>query len=98
MAASTQARQRLVDPLHLTVEVVNAIYQRRRRGATPECLSEAEADQALTRFLAFPLTLLNPTLLYQQAFAFARTRGLSNAYDSTYVVLTQLLHSTLWTA
>jgi predicted nucleic acid-binding protein len=32
MAASTQARQRIVGPPHLTVEVVNAIYQRRRRG------------------------------------------------------------------
>jgi predicted nucleic acid-binding protein len=98
MAASTQARQRIVGPPHLTVEVVNAIYQRRRRGVPTERLSEAEADQALARFLAFPLALLNPTPLYPQAFAFARTHGLSNVYDSAYVVLAQLLNTTLWTA
>ena len=80
MVASTQARQRLVGPLHLTVEVVNAIYQRRHQGPAPERLSEAEADQALTRFLAFPLALLNLTPLYQQAFAFARNHGLSNRH------------------
>jgi len=98
MAASIQARQRIVSPPHLTVEVVNAIYQRRRRGALHERLSEAEADQALARFLAFPLALLNPTPLYQQAFAFARIHGLSNVYDSAYVVLAQFLNTTLWTA
>ncbi len=98
MAASTQARQRIVGPPHLTVEVVNAIYQRRRRGAPSERLNEAEADQALARFLAFPLALLNPPPLYSHAFAFARTHGLSNVYDSAYVVLAQLLHTTLWTA
>ena len=97
MAASIQARQRLVGTPHLSIEVVNAIYQR-RRGAPQERLSETEADQALARFLAFPLELLSPTPLYEQAFAFARTHGLSNVYDSAYVVLAQLLNTTLWTA
>ena len=97
MAASIQARQRLVGTPHLFIEVVNAIYQR-RRGAPQERLSEIEADQALARFLAFPLELLSPTPLYEQAFAFARTHGLSNVYDSAYVVLAQLLNTTLWTA
>ncbi len=98
MAASIEARQRLVGPPHLPVEVVNAIYQRRRRGAPHERLSEADADQALARFLAFPLELVNPPTLYAQAFAFARTHGLSNVYDSAYVVLAELLGTTLWTA
>ena len=98
MAASIQARQRLVGTPHLAIEVVNAIYQRRRRGAPQERLSDTEADQALARFLAFPLELLSPTPLYEQAFAFARTHGLSNVYDSVYVVLAQFLNTTLWTA
>jgi len=98
MAASIRARQRLVGTPHLTIEVVNAIYQRRRRGPPEERLSEAEADQALTRFLTFPLELLSPTSLYEEAFTFARTHGLSNIYDSAYVVLAQLLNTTLWTA
>ena len=82
MANSIQARQRLVGTPHLIIEVVNAIYQHRRRGAPHERLSEAEADQALARFLAFPLELLGLTTLYQQAFAFARTHRLSNVYDT----------------
>jgi predicted nucleic acid-binding protein len=98
MAASIQARQRLVGTPHLAIEVVNAIFQRRRRGPPEERLSEAEADQALARFLAFPLELLSPASLYEQAFAFARTHRLSNVYDSAYVVLAQLLNTTLWTA
>ena len=40
MAASIQARQRLVGTPHLAIEVVNAIYQRRRRGPPEERLSE----------------------------------------------------------
>jgi predicted nucleic acid-binding protein len=98
MAASIEARQRLVGPPHLPVEVINAIYQRRRRGEPAQRLSEAEADQAVARFFAFPLELVYPPTLYAQAFGFARTHHLSNIYDSAYVVLAELLATTLWTA
>ena len=47
---------------------------------------------------ASALALLSPTPLYEQTFAFARTHGLSNVYDSVYVVLAQFLNTTLWTA
>ena len=98
MTASIEARQRIVGPPHLPVEVSNAIYQRRRRGEPQQRLSEAEADQALARFLAFPLEFVHPPTLYSQAFAFARTHRLSNVYDSAYVVLAEFLATTLWTA
>ena len=60
-------------------------------------MSDAEAEQALVRFLRFPIALLTPADLYQQAFAFARTHNLTNIYDSLYVVLAQTLGTELWT-
>jgi len=90
---SLQARRPLVAPPHLHSEVINALYQRLRR----RTITEDEANQAVTQFLRFPITLSAPADLYQQAFTFAGTAALPTIYDSLYVVLAQFLGAELWT-
>ena len=94
---SESVRQPIVGPPPLLAEVTNAIYQRSRSRDPHRRMSDAEAEQALVRFLRFPIALLTPADLYQQAFAFARTHNLTNIYDSLYVVLAQTLGTELWT-
>ena len=74
-------------------EVANAIYQRLRRND----LTEAEADQALNEFLHLPINLFATPELYERAFLFAKTHGITNIYDSLYVVLADTLDAELWT-
>jgi predicted nucleic acid-binding protein len=92
-----RAHRQIVGPPTLLAEVTNAIYQRSRSRDPHRRMSDAEAEQALVRFLRFPIALLTPADLYQQAFAFARTHNLTNIYDSLYVVLAQTLGTELWT-
>jgi predicted nucleic acid-binding protein len=87
----------IVGPPALLIEVANALYQRTRRSDPQTRLSMAQAEAALARFLGFGIRLAIAEELYQQAFAFARDRGLPNLYDSMYVVLAQQFSSTLWT-
>jgi predicted nucleic acid-binding protein len=84
----------LFAPPLLPNEVTNTLFQRQRRGS----ITASEADAALTQFLRFGVTLVQPPQLYQQAFAFARSSALQATYGSVYVVLAQLLGTELWTA
>jgi predicted nucleic acid-binding protein len=88
------ASDSLFAPPLLPSEVTNALHQQQRRGS----ISADAADEALTQFLRFGVTLLQPPELYQHALAFARTNGLRATYDSVYVVLALLLGTELWTA
>lgn len=93
-AATLSAGRSLLGPPHLASEVTNAIYQRlRRRNITTD-----EANQALREFLQLPIQLIAPPELYEKAFLFARTNGLTSTYDSLYVVLAQTVEAELWTA
>jgi predicted nucleic acid-binding protein len=92
-----RARGRLIGPPLLSSEVVNSIYQHRRTRDPRWQISEAEAEAALQRYLALPVVLATPAGLYERAFAFARELGLTNSYDSLYVVLAQMLGVEMWT-
>jgi predicted nucleic acid-binding protein len=81
----------------LVSEVISIIFQRRRSQDPQRRISEAEAEDALHRFLALPLVIVAPDGLYEQAFIFARDHGLNNTYDSQYVVLAQMLGVEMWT-
>lgn len=77
---TNEARQLLHDyaqgtlfaPPLLPSEVTNALFQRQRRGR----ITDAEADAALTQFLAIGVTLIQPANLYERALTFARTTNL----------------------
>ncbi len=83
-----QAGGSVVGPPHLPGEVGNALYQRVRSQDPRRHLTDAEARQALTAFLAIRLTLLGPGELYARAYDFARAHNLPSYYDSLYVVRT----------
>ncbi len=84
----------VVAPPLLPSEVTNAIYQRQRR----RLITSAEADQALSRFLALPVHLVVPADLFPRAVALARQHGLNATYDSQYLAVAQSLKANLWTA
>ena len=86
----------LAPPL-LPAEVINAIYRRRRRTGA-DTLTPEEAREAVDRFLAYPITLVDPAGLYRTAYTLAETFQLPTIYDATYLALAQLLQVELWTA
>lgn len=88
----------VIAPPHFTGEVANAIYQRLRSTDPARHLPLAEADQALTLFLQYPVEAVAPAGLVARAFTLAQTAGLPSIYDSLHVVLADLLDVELWTA
>lgn len=93
LEASLHARRPILSPPHLASEVTNAIYERLRRGE----ITESEAEEAVGRFLHFPIRSFAPADLYATALAFARAHGLTTTYESLYVVLAYQARGELWT-
>ncbi|MBI4505055.1 MAG: type II toxin-antitoxin system VapC family toxin [Chloroflexi bacterium] len=87
------AEQVLLAPPHFHSEVLNALFQRVRRGD----MTAAKADEALAYFLDVPIRAHGEEVLYAPAFAFARSHGLRSVHDSLYVVLAQMVGADLWT-
>jgi predicted nucleic acid-binding protein len=92
------ARRPVLSAPHFPGEVANAIYQRFRTTDATKHLDLVDAQDALDRFLIYPVELANPPDLYRGAFTFAQAQGLPAVYDSLYVVLAQLAGVELWTA
>ncbi|MEX2246940.1 MAG: type II toxin-antitoxin system VapC family toxin [Dehalococcoidia bacterium] len=91
--ALTEDRSIVAPPL-LPGEATNAIYQRQRR----KHISPREADRALATFLAFPIHLLSPVDLHNQALELARRYHLPATYDAQYLVVALSLGADFWTA
>src|SRR5215213_4933952 len=79
----------LLAPPHLSAEVTNALHQRTRRQT--DSLTDAEADQALSRYLRLPIRPIIRDDLYPHAVSLARTSDLRSIYDALYVVLAQVM-------
>lgn len=92
-AATVQAREPVVAPLLLPFEVTNIIRQRMLRTN----LSLTDADQILTLFFTFPVTLQTAENLSYRALHLADRYGLPATYDAHYVALAELLGCELWT-
>ena len=90
---SVRERRPLVVPPHFRSEVSNATYQRLRR----RNITEAEAEEAVARFLGFEVQSIASPELHPRALTFARLHGLMAVYDSLYVVLAQMVQAELWT-
>jgi predicted nucleic acid-binding protein len=93
LTATVQAGDTVLAPPLLPFEVANAIRQRMVR----QGLALQRADQIMTRFLAFPITLTLPAGLYDRAIALADAHNLPAAYDAHYLALAETLTSDLWT-
>ena len=98
MADASRVQRPLLSAPYFAGEVTNAIYQRVRSTDPDKHLDVADAEQALTRFLAYRVELANSPDLIPQAFTFAHTHGLVSIYDALYLVLAHLLDVELWTA
>lgn len=96
--AAASSNRPIFAPPHFGSEVVNALYQRTRRGEEEKRISESRAEQAVAKFLSLGVELLSPSDLYHEAFVLARAHRYSSIYDALYVVLSQMLSTDLWTA
>jgi predicted nucleic acid-binding protein len=97
-ADSLAARRPIVVPPHFTGEVTSAIYQRTRRGDPAYHLAVPDARDALRNFLTYPVQVLTPPDLYEEASAFATIYRLPSIYDCLYVVFARMLDVELWSA
>ena len=77
-----------------SVKLANIIHQRLRRGE----LELGGARAILARFLALPIAVLTPDMLYDRALMLAHEYDLPAIYDAQYVALAELRGATLWTA
>lgn len=89
-----QTTEPIIAPPLLLSEVANIIHQRLRRGE----LELGGARAILARFLALPIAVLTPDMLYDRALMLAHEYDLPAIYDAQYVALAELRGATLWTA
>lgn len=84
----------VIAPPHMPVEVVNAI----RRRVARELITQTEADELLSAFLDFSVSLATPAGLYESALRLAEQFDRPTIYDTHYVALAQIAGCDLWTA
>ena len=93
IAAAARARERVIAPHLLPVEVANIIRQRMR-------VYDLPLDQArllLARFFAYRITLRSSPALHDLALNIAANYNLPAVYDAHYIALAQQLGCNLWT-
>lgn len=98
VADAAVAQRPVLSAPHFPGEVANAIYQRVRSTDPDKHLDVPDAEQALERFLAYPVELATPPDLTREAFRFAHAHSLVGIYDALYVVFARLHDAELWTA
>jgi predicted nucleic acid-binding protein len=87
------ARERIIAPALLPIEITNIIRQRMRQGT----LSLDQAQDELSRFFSFRVSTTSPRLLHRRALIVADEHTIPSAYDAHYVALAELTGATLWT-
>ncbi len=92
-AAVSAAREPVLVPPFLTIEVTDSIRKLLARGA----LEFGSARQLLADFLYLELTVASPAASYQRALQIADTHRLSGVYDAYYVALAEFFACDLWT-
>jgi len=94
LRAAIESNELLVAPPLLPSEVTNGVRQQVRRGF----VGPQEAPSLLASFLAVPIELQAPEILYERSLAIAIELGLPATYDAQYLVVSQSLGATFWTA
>jgi predicted nucleic acid-binding protein len=88
------ARERIIAPMLLPIEITNVIWQRVRR----RMLTLEQAQEELNRFFSFRVSTTSPRLLHRRALSIANEYDIPSAYDAHYVALAELAGATLWTS
>jgi predicted nucleic acid-binding protein len=94
LRTAVESSELLTAPPLLPSEVTNGVRQQVRRGF----VGPQEAPSLLARFFAVPIELQTPEHLYERALALAIELGLPATYDAQYLVVSQSLGATFWTA
>ena len=84
----------IIAPPHMGVEVVNTIRKKVRRRE----ISPADSEDALSAFLALPISIAIPDGLYESALLLAQRFDRPTVYDTHYVALAQIAGCDFWTA
>lgn len=93
LTAALAAKERIVAPPLLSIEVANILRQR-MHGAG---LTLAQALDLYERFQKFPITSESPSGLSRQALTIADRYQLPAVYDAHYIALAEILEAALWT-
>lgn len=91
--AALVARERILAPPVLWIEVANILRQRMHRFGMPL----AQALDLFDRFLEVPVSSHFPRGLVQRALVLADQHQLPAVYDAHYVALAEMLGCDLWT-
>jgi predicted nucleic acid-binding protein len=91
---TVQARQSIVAPHLLPLEVTNILRQRMRAKDGPSLI---DTTMLLDGFLKLPIEYHNPAGLHQRALAIADSHDLPAIYDAHYLALAEYLGCELWT-
>jgi predicted nucleic acid-binding protein len=91
---TVQARQAIVAPHLLPLEVTNILRQRMRAKDGPSLI---DATMLLDDFLKLPIEFHNPGGLHRPALVLADALSLPAAYDAHYLALAEYLGCELWT-
>jgi predicted nucleic acid-binding protein len=92
--ATVNARQLIIAPPLLPLEVTNILRQRMRAQSG---ISLVTATEFLDAFLALPIEFRNPSGLHHQALVLADAHDLPATYDAHYLALAEHLGCELWT-
>ncbi|MFN8593661.1 MAG: type II toxin-antitoxin system VapC family toxin [Thermomicrobiales bacterium] len=93
-ADALAAREPIIAPPLLAIEVTNTLFRRTR---TPEGLTLTHATLRLEIFLEHALETINPIGLHRHALALSYAFGLPAAYDAHYLALATEFDCHLWT-
>jgi predicted nucleic acid-binding protein len=87
------AKERIIAPALLPIEIANIIRQRMRQGT----LNLDQAQDGLNRFFSFRVSTTSPRLLHRRTLIVAEQYNIPAAYDAHYVALAELAGAILWT-
>lgn len=93
LAACVQARERILAPFLLPIEITNILRQR----MVQDRISLADAQELVRHFLTLPVTVSSPPQLHERALVIADAFNLPAVYDAHYIALAQLTGCDLWT-
>lgn len=94
LAATLAAREAIVAPPLLTIEITNILRQRMRRTAQ---FTLERVLRLLDDFEGFPVDIHNPPGLHRRALVLAAELDLAAAYDAHYLALAAMFDCTIWT-
>ncbi|MDA8189662.1 MAG: type II toxin-antitoxin system VapC family toxin [Dehalococcoidales bacterium] len=93
LSDNVEAKERIVAPPLLSIELANVIRQRMLR----KSLTLDDAKRLLNQFWSLSIAVVAPAMLSEEALVIAHDFNLPAVYDAHYVALARMLGCDLWT-